>query len=158
VNYFGVVEGVWYALPYLKKSNRGKIVAVSSLVGKFGAPTRTCYSGSKWAVQGFLEALRCELAPKYGIEITIICPGAVRTDINEHRLGSPQHLLDMSKALPVEEAARKIVKAVSEGKREEVFLHGYGFVEVLRQYCPELGDRILIHGVKAAHHSAKKDS
>lgn len=54
----------------------------------FLSQDRAGYCGSKFALHGFLESLRLELGPKYGTEITVICPGVVATDINRTRLGA----------------------------------------------------------------------
>ena len=56
VNYLGSLYCTFYALPYLKQS-RGRIVAISSLTGKTGVPTRSGYAASKHAMVGFL--IRC---------------------------------------------------------------------------------------------------
>jgi NAD(P)-dependent dehydrogenase (short-subunit alcohol dehydrogenase family) len=61
VNYFGAVYCTAAALPHLKRS-RGRLVAVSSLTGKTGVPTRTGYAASKHAMAGFFDSLRIELA------------------------------------------------------------------------------------------------
>jgi NAD(P)-dependent dehydrogenase (short-subunit alcohol dehydrogenase family) len=57
VNYLGSVFCTYYALPYLKQS-RGRLVAVSSLTGKAGVPTRSGYAASKHAMVGFFDSLR----------------------------------------------------------------------------------------------------
>eukprot|EP01104_Vermistella_antarctica_P008584 TRINITY_DN2152_c5_g1_i1.p1 TRINITY_DN2152_c5_g1~~TRINITY_DN2152_c5_g1_i1.p1 ORF type:complete len:230 (+),score=26.96 TRINITY_DN2152_c5_g1_i1:181-870(+) len=85
VNYFGCVYPVHFALKNIIKS-KGKIVCISSLAGKLGVPMRTGYCGSKWAVQGFFNSLRVELR-ETGVQVTMICPGVVRTDINRTRIG-----------------------------------------------------------------------
>jgi NAD(P)-dependent dehydrogenase (short-subunit alcohol dehydrogenase family) len=60
VNFFGTLWCTHYALPALKAS-RGLMVGVSSLAGKVGVPGRTAYSPSKFAMVGFMDALRIEL-------------------------------------------------------------------------------------------------
>src|SRR5512143_2770919 len=64
VNFYGAVYCTYYALPYLKE-RRGRIVAVSSLGGKVTVPYNTPYCASKFAMHGFYEALRTEVA-QYG--------------------------------------------------------------------------------------------
>ena len=59
INFFGTVYCTKYALPYLLKS-KGSVVGVSSIAGYKGLPGRTGYSASKFAMHGFLEALRLE--------------------------------------------------------------------------------------------------
>ncbi len=62
VNFFGLTETTRAFLPLLKNGNRPAIVNISSIAGKRGIPARSEYSASKFAVQGFSEALRAELA------------------------------------------------------------------------------------------------
>src|SRR5688572_29499062 len=69
VNYFGAVYCTRYALPHLKKRG-GLLVAISSLTGKFGVPTRTAYSASKHSVQGFFDSLRVELIGS-GVDVLV---------------------------------------------------------------------------------------
>ena len=61
VNYFGSVYCTYAALPHLKES-QGRLVAVASLTGKAGVPTRSGYAASKHAMVGFFDTLRIELA------------------------------------------------------------------------------------------------
>jgi short-subunit dehydrogenase len=144
VNYFGSINCTYFALPYLKKSIRSKIVVISSGAGMIGIPTRTGYSATKFALHGFFEALRCELAPKYGTEVTVVCPGVVKTDIDRTRLGTKPEVLDMSKAMPVEEACRIIYEAVSIGERDIALVPELNFIPLAKIFCPELVDRLII--------------
>jgi len=63
VNYMGSVYCTHYALPHLIKT-KGRLVAVSSLTGKSGVPTRSGYAASKHAMAGFFDTLRIELCVK----------------------------------------------------------------------------------------------
>ena len=65
-NLYGCVYPTRHALKYLKKDNKedktkGHILVFSSISGEFGLPNRSCYSASKYAVNGFFESLRMEL-------------------------------------------------------------------------------------------------
>jgi NAD(P)-dependent dehydrogenase (short-subunit alcohol dehydrogenase family) len=99
VNYLGAVYCTHYALPYLKAS-RGLLVAISSLCGKTAVPTRSGYVASKHAMQGFFDTLRIELRGT-GVDVLVVSPGFVATDIRERALGangqplgqSPRHKL-----------------------------------------------------------------
>jgi len=77
VNYFGAVYCTRHALPHLIAS-RGRIVAVSSLSGLTGVPTRTGYAASKHAMRGFFDSLRIELR-RHGVSVTVAYPGFVDT-------------------------------------------------------------------------------
>ncbi len=84
VNYLGAVACTYYALPYLK-ANRGLLVAISSLCGKTGIPTRSAYVASKHALQGFFDTLRIELR-ETGVAVLVVSPGFVATGIRQRAL------------------------------------------------------------------------
>ena len=65
VNFFGMTEMIRVFLPILKQGRKPAIVNISSIAGKRGIPARSEYSASKFAVQGFSEALRAELAKDF---------------------------------------------------------------------------------------------
>lgn len=85
VNYLGAVYATHFALPHVKKS-RGLLVAVSSLTGKFPAPTRCAYAASKHAMEGFFDTIRIELAPS-GVDVLVASPGFIATDIRAKAFG-----------------------------------------------------------------------
>lgn len=82
INLMGAVWPTHAALSHLKAS-RGQIVAVSSLAGLVGVPERTTYCATKFAMTGFFEALRVELAPE-GVSVMIAYPGVVATEIRRN--------------------------------------------------------------------------
>ena len=85
INFFGTVYCTKYALPYLLKS-KGSVVGVSSIAGYKGLPGRTGYSASKFAMHGFLEALRLENLKKE-LHVLIACPGFTASNIRNKALG-----------------------------------------------------------------------
>ncbi|MGI9247306.1 MAG: SDR family oxidoreductase, partial [Steroidobacteraceae bacterium] len=85
LNYLGSVYPTFHALPYLKRS-RGRLVAVASMAGLVGVPTRTGYSAAKHAVIGFFDSLRVELADT-GVAVIIVCPDFVVSEIHKRALG-----------------------------------------------------------------------
>jgi len=82
INYWGAVWCTHAALPHIKLQ-RGRIAAVSSLAGLTGVPGRTAYSSTKFAMAGFFDALRTEVA-RHGVSVTVVYPGVVLTDIRKH--------------------------------------------------------------------------
>src|SRR5258707_2183698 len=80
INFWGVVYGVKYFLPLLKQEKRAHIVNLSSVFGLIAPPGQPAYSASKFAVRGFTECLRHELA---GSAVCVSCvhPGGIRTQI-----------------------------------------------------------------------------
>jgi len=83
-NFFGAVRVVQAALPHLRAQGGGRIVLVSSLGGAIGIPFQAFYSASKFAMEGFGEALAYEVAP-FGIDVVLVEPGNVRTDFTASR-------------------------------------------------------------------------
>ena len=80
LNYLGSVYPTYFALPHLRRS-RGRLVAVASVAGLVGVPTRTAYSAAKHAVVGFFDSLRIELDGS-GVSVTVICPDFVLSEIH----------------------------------------------------------------------------
>jgi len=80
INFWGTVYGVKYFLPLLKREERSHIVDLSSVFGLIAPPGQPAYSASKFAVRGFTECLRHELA---GTPVRVSCvhPGGIRTAI-----------------------------------------------------------------------------
>jgi len=83
-NFFGAVRVVREALPIMRRQGGGRIVLVSSIGGVIGIPFQAFYSASKFAMEGYGEALAYEVAP-FGIQVTLVEPGNVRTDFTSSR-------------------------------------------------------------------------
>jgi short-subunit dehydrogenase len=86
VNFWGTVYMTKYALPYIRKT-KGTIAGISSIAGYRGLPARTGYSSSKFAMQGFLEALRTELLHS-GVNVMWASPGFTASNIRNVALGA----------------------------------------------------------------------
>jgi NAD(P)-dependent dehydrogenase (short-subunit alcohol dehydrogenase family) len=120
VNFLGAVYPTFYALPHLKKT-RGRIVAVSSLAGFTGVPTRTGYAASKHALFGFFDSLRIELRGS-GVTVTMIAPDFVLSEIHRRAVGADgkplgKSPMQESKIMSAEECARHIVSAMKKRSR-----------------------------------------
>jgi len=121
VNYMGSVYCTFYALPYLKET-RGLIVAISSLTGKTGVPTRSGYAASKHAMVGFFDSLRIELAG-HGVGVSIVYPDFVATETRMRAFGPDGVPLERSpireeRVMTVETCAQMTIKAMSRRQRE----------------------------------------
>jgi short-subunit dehydrogenase len=144
VNYLGAVFCTYHALPHLKRS-RGRIVAVSSLAGRNGVPTRSGYAASKHAMTGFFDSLRIELTGS-GVSVTVVYPDFVTSEIRERALGVDGRPLGKSpvreaEVMGADECARQIVRVAGARKRE--LLMGRGRVGIwLKVLAPKLADNI----------------
>lgn len=84
LNFFGVLNCVKAATPYMREAGGGTIVTVSSVAAELSIPFQSFYSATKSAVSSLSDALRIELAP-FGIKVTSVLPGDVRTDFTASR-------------------------------------------------------------------------
>lgn len=83
-NFWGCVRVVGQVLPGMRERGNGRIVLLSSIGGVIGIPFQAFYSASKFALEGFGESLAYEVAP-YGVHVTLVQPGNVRTDFTASR-------------------------------------------------------------------------
>lgn len=154
VNFWGTVYCTKYALPHLL-STRGTVAGVSSIAGFVGLPGRTGYSASKFAMHGFLEALRTENL-KTGLHVLIAAPGFTASNIRKTALmadgttqgGTPRQ---EDKMMTAEEVASHIYKAIEKRKRTLILTFVEGKLTVfLKKLFPALLDRM------AYNHMAKE--
>jgi short-subunit dehydrogenase len=78
-NVFGLMRVTRAIIPYFRKQNSGTIIQVASMAGRLTFPLYSIYHGTKWAVEGFSEALQYELL-QFNIKVKIIEPGVIKTD------------------------------------------------------------------------------
>ncbi|KAJ3288955.1 hypothetical protein HDU79_004446 [Rhizoclosmatium sp. JEL0117] len=140
-NQNGFVAGIIHALPYLKKARKGRVVGVSSLLGLVGGPTRTGYCASKFAMKGFLDAIRLE---EPSLFFTMVYPGVVKTEINRTRVG-PKGDLDMNdpNIMMPDEAADLVLDAVERGTRDQVFTFQGNFMYFFKDVFPRVRDMLV---------------
>ena len=74
VNFMGMVRFLNRIVPVMRRQRQGKIICVSSIGGLMGLPYQGMYSASKFAIEGYCEALRLEVR-QFGISVTVINPG-----------------------------------------------------------------------------------
>ncbi len=160
VNFWGAVYCTKYALPAILK-RKGTVVGVSSIAGYRGLPGRTGYSASKFALQGFLEALRTELLYT-GAHVMWVSPGFTASNIRNvarSRDGSAQAEtpLDEGKLMPAEECARIIMDGV-EKRTRTIVMTRQGILAVwLNKLFPSIADKLVYkHFLKEADSPLKK--
>ena len=153
VNYLGSVYCTHYALPHLKSSG-GLVVAISSLTGKTGVPTRSAYAASKHALQGFFDSLRIELKDT-GVDVLVVSPGFVATDIRQQVIGGKGKTISASlsneqrKSMSTEKCADLIIKAMKQRKRELVMTFKGKVGLWLKLLAPNLVDAIAANAVSS---------
>ncbi|AWV47763.1 short chain alcohol dehydrogenase [Mycobacterium leprae Kyoto-2] len=125
VDYWGVVNGTKAFLPYLISSGDGHVINISSVFGLFSVPGQAAYNSAKFAVRGFTEALREEMAlAGRPVNVTTVYPGGIKTAIARNATAAEG--LDVSKIASrfdtwvahtsPQHAARIILKAVRKKK------------------------------------------
>lgn len=155
VNFFGLTELTRICLPLLKQGRRPAVVNISSIVGKRGLPGRSEYSASKFAVQGFSEALRAELSV-YGIDVLIINPGLTQTNFPKNMLERKSRLqVDHMRGMTAEQVASAALRAIARGTND-VTLSGLGKLFVFAgRFFPRLVDRIAARRVRKLRESGE---
>ena len=165
-NFFGVVRVVRSALPVMRGNGGGRLVMVSSIGGVVALPFQAFYSASKFALEGYGEALAYEVAP-FGIHVTLVEPGNFRTDFTASRRdvavpgGDDPYAAARAKAIhkmeedeqqgaPPDDAAAAIVKVLEAGRPAR------------RVSVGKLGERVGIAAKRVLPHrlfeAAAKDS
>lgn len=121
VDFFAPVRLTQLVLPAMRARRAGHIAAVSSLSGKFGAPGASAYSAAKFALTGFFDVLRSEVAHE-GIKVTVITPGFVKTAIADTAIGpdgQPNRIPNPpDRGIDTDEAAQQIIAGLRAGRRE----------------------------------------
>jgi dehydrogenase/reductase SDR family protein 7B len=147
VNFFGAVAVTKGIAPLMVHQGSGHIVVISSMAGKYGFRMRSAYSASKHALQGYFETLRAELFQD-NVQVTIVCPGRVKTDISIHSLvGDGQTYGKMDKGqlqgVPVEKCARIIIRAIEHNRREIFIGKRELLLLIIKRICPPLYYKIV---------------
>lgn len=148
INFRGALYATKYCLPHILES-KGSIVGVSSINGYRGTPARTAYTASKYAMNGFFEALRTEVMHR-GVHVLVACPGFTGTNIRQAALtadGTAQgeSPRDEGKMMTAEEVARGIIKAIKKRKRDIVFTRQGKLAVFLNKWMPGFMDKIVFN-------------
>lgn len=104
VNVFGLARLTQLVLPSMREKRSGRIINVSSIGGRIYEPLGAWYHATKFAVEGLSDSLRLEVAP-FGIDVTIIQPGPIRTEWNTIARDS---MVSVSGEGPYAEVARRM--------------------------------------------------
>ena len=159
VNFWGTVYCTKYALPEILKT-KGTIVGVSSIAGHKGLPGRTGYSASKFAMNGFLDALRVENI-KTGINVITACPGFTASNIRNTALDQSgqqqgESTLHEEKMMTSDEVAKIIANGV-ENRARTLIMTGQGKLTVfLSKILPGLLDKLVYNTIAKEKNSLLK--
>lgn len=146
INFFGMVYCTKYALDSIIE-RKGTIVGVSSIAGYRGLPGRSGYSASKFAMRGWLEAIKVELK-SYGVHVMWVCPGFTTSNIrnaalNKDGLSQGESPMDENKMMAAEECAKHILRAIKKRKRTLVLTFQGKETVFLNKFFPSLADWLV---------------
>jgi short-subunit dehydrogenase len=148
VNFFAAVELTRGALPLLAAGRTPAVVNIGSILGHRAAPLNSEYSASKFALRGWSEALRAELAGQ-GVDVLLVSPGATETEFFNHLIAKRSDLpWGRAKAVSAAAVAKHTVRALERGRRE-IFPNWRGRALVLaNRLLPGVVDRAMARLVR----------
>lgn len=148
INFMGTVYATRYALPYIQQT-KGSIVGISSIAGYRGLPVRSGYSASKFAMNGFLEAVRTELLHS-GVHVLTACPGFTTSNIrvsalDAHGQAKGETMRDEDTMMSAEECADHILRAVKQRKRELILTTQGKLTVFINKWLHALADKLVFN-------------
>jgi short-subunit dehydrogenase len=145
VNFFAPVEFIREALPLLRAGHQPIIVNIGSILGRRAVPHKSEYSASKFALHGFSEALRPELAA-LGIDVLVVAAGPTESEHFETLIEDKGELpWGNPRRQPAEEVAKAIARAIEQNHHEIVTGLRSRMWLLLNRISPRFVDRILGH-------------
>lgn len=146
VNFFGAVYCTKFALPSLIE-RKGTVVGVSSIAGYRGLPGRSGYSASKFALQGWLEALRTEMLENE-VNVMWVCPGFTTSNIrnaalNEKGASQGESKMEEDKMMTAAECAQHILHAIEKHKRTLVLTFTGLRTVFMNKFFPSFTDKMV---------------
>jgi short-subunit dehydrogenase len=145
VNFWGTIYCTKFSLEHIIK-NKGTIVSISSIAGFRGLPGRSGYSASKFAVNGWMEALRTELLDA-GVNVLWVAPGFTASNIRNAALNKDakphgETPMDEDKMMSSEECAEHILNAVTKRKRTLVLTFTGKQTVFMNKFFPSWTDKL----------------
>ena len=148
INFWGVVHGTRAFLPHLAGRSEAHIVNLSSIFGIIAPPGQTAYAAAKFAVRGFSEALRHELAMAASpVRLSVVHPGGVATNIarnsrtgsgmtdNARRAESIERFDAVARTTP-KDAALRIIKGIEKNQPRILIGNDARFMDLLQRFRP----------------------
>ena len=148
INFWGTVYCTKAALPSIQQ-NKGVIVGVSSIAGYRGLPGRSGYSASKFALNGWLEALKTELYAS-GTHVMWVCPGFTTSNIRNAALdknakAQGESPMDEGAMMSSEDCATHIIHAIEKRSRSLVLTFTGKRTVFMNKYFPAWADKLVHH-------------
>lgn len=130
-------------IPALAKGEKPLIVNIGSVLGHVPAPRKAVYVASKFAIRGFSDSLRMELAPR-GIAVMLVEPSTTATEFFDLATDNARLKSKMLKrAMTPEQVAIEIIAGMRHGKRELVLSAGGRWLVRLHRFFPRFAERLM---------------
>ncbi len=145
VTYMGCVNGTRVALEHMRPAGAGTIVNVCSAIGYRGVPVQSAYSGAKWAMRGFAEAVRAELINEGSrIHIGMVYPPAVNTPFYVHAVSRTEGLPRPPPPIYQPEIVADAVYLAATTRRRDILVGGQSVqIALLNAVAPRLADLVI---------------
>ena len=148
-NFFGVVRVTQALLPHMRRQGSGLFINISSIAGVVGLPFQSAYSASKFALEGFTESLRHEIAP-FGIKALLLEPGDFKTNMTFNRKFSKANAPDSIYYDTCKKAIETTIAGEVKGQRPELLARKVAkLIEVespaVRYSCGPTMQRLAAH-------------
>jgi short-subunit dehydrogenase len=141
-NFFGTVETTRVFLPLLMEGTTPAVVNVSSILGRRAIPGRSLYCASKFAVEGWTQAIRAEFA-RFDIDVITVNPGLTQTNFSQNMLEkNARQSLDHRRGMTSEQVAAVTLAALERGKRAVNLTFLGKALLFANRFAPGLVDRI----------------
>jgi short-subunit dehydrogenase len=167
INFWGVVHSTRAFLPHLARQSEAHIVNLSSLFGIIAPPGQTAYAAAKFAVRGFSESLRHELAmAKSPVRLSVVHPGGVATNIvrnsrtgvgmtdNTSRAQSIERFDKVARTTPAA-AALRIIKGIEKNQPRILIGNDARFMDLLQRFRPATYWAVLARRIEKAVNAGK---
>jgi short-subunit dehydrogenase len=143
VNFFAAAEMMRLTIPLLKKSDSGAIVNISSVLGHTAVPEKSEYCASKFALHGFSDSVRGELAES-GIDLLLISPSTIKTDFFESAIEDTTTTdWDRRPGMSAEYVAGRIIQALRRKRREVILPVSGKFFVWLDRLMPTVSEWLI---------------
>jgi short-subunit dehydrogenase len=151
INLWGVLHGTKFFLPLLQREDWGHVCNVSSMQGIMALTSQTTYSATKFAVRGFSEALRGELAPQ-NIGVSVVFPGLIKTEVASSARAEGDAAMKLQKnlkkfmgrfAAEVEPCAKQIVDGIEKNRARTLITGPTRMVDLFKRVMPTLTDALV---------------
>lgn len=149
VNFFGLTETTRVCLPLLKQGRTPAIVNISSIAAKRGIPARSEYSASKFAVHGFSEAIRAELAKDH-VDVLVVSPGLTQTNFSQNMIEQKALVaMDHMRGMSSEDVAVATLRALEKGRNEITLTFKGKLLALVCRFFPRVADFIVRRKVRS---------